>query len=336
MSDLISVIETAYRADLSQRRWLSELTRVARPLLDDGLGVWTTLYDASDPQRFRLISPIGSGIVAKGLSEVLSLCARLGPVEHIQKTFGSATCGTISELLGPAFVRDSNVARYARLLGIEDSLGINCTDTSGRGLVISVPQRQVRRTPTAVVETWSRVAAHVAAGLRLRRRIERRARGGDPLDHADAILDPDGRVEHAVGDARSEEARAALRGAAVALDRIRARTRREQPDHALASWNVLVDAQWSIIDHFDRDGRRYVIAMRNDADVPRRDGWEQLTPREQQIAAYVALGHANKLIAYELGIAESTVATHLARAAMKLDIRSRVEWVKRFSLRARR
>ena len=48
-----------------------------------------------------------------------------------------------------------------------------------------------------------------------------------------------------------------------------------------------------------------------------------LTRREREIVSRVAAGLANKVIAYELGVSESTVATHLGRAMRKLGISRR-------------
>jgi DNA-binding NarL/FixJ family response regulator len=58
-----------------------------------------------------------------------------------------------------------------------------------------------------------------------------------------------------------------------------------------------------------------VVAHRNDATVPDVRG---LTWRERQVAGHAALGHSNKVIAYELGLSVSTVGEHLARARAKL------------------
>jgi DNA-binding CsgD family transcriptional regulator len=43
-----------------------------------------------------------------------------------------------------------------------------------------------------------------------------------------------------------------------------------------------------------------------------------LTDRERQVFTYAAMGQSNKLIAYSLGLAVSTVAAHLERARRKL------------------
>ena len=77
------------------------------------------------------------------------------------------------------------------------------------------------------------------------------------------------------------------------------------------------DGRWSLLDHFDSDGRRFVVAHRNDARVADVRG---LTLRERQVLAYAGLGHSNKVIAYELGLSTSTVSTHLARARKKMRL----------------
>jgi len=52
-----------------------------------------------------------------------------------------------------------------------------------------------------------------------------------------------------------------------------------------------------------------------------------LTLRERQVVGFASLGHSNKLIAYELGLKPSTIATHLSAAAKKLGLRSRLELI---------
>jgi DNA-binding NarL/FixJ family response regulator len=52
-----------------------------------------------------------------------------------------------------------------------------------------------------------------------------------------------------------------------------------------------------------------------------------LSERERQAATLAALGHGNKHIAYELGIALSTVSKYLERAAAKLGAASRVSLI---------
>ena len=94
-----------------------------------------------------------------------------------------------------------------------------------------------------------------------------------------------------------------------------------------AAWRALVAGLLVVVELNDRDGRRTIVAR------PRAvDGcsWDALTPCERDAVALAAAGHTNKLIAYELGIATSTVAMRLLRATRKLGLRSRVELIASF------
>ncbi len=57
---------------------------------------------------------------------------------------------------------------------------------------------------------------------------------------------------------------------------------------------------------------------------------DELTDREKQVLRLIAEGQSNKMIAWELNIAEGTVKVHVKRLLSKLGMRSRVEaavWV---------
>ncbi|MCB9736866.1 MAG: response regulator transcription factor [Deltaproteobacteria bacterium] len=108
------------------------------------------------------------------------------------------------------------------------------------------------------------------------------------------------------------------------MDRGRTAAGRAEGEVALAAWRGLVDGTWSMVDRFDRDGRRYLIAKRNPPAEVSAALVSKLTLREKQVAVLAATGASNKLIGYELGLTASTVATHLQRAARKLGVKSRV------------
>jgi DNA-binding NarL/FixJ family response regulator len=72
------------------------------------------------------------------------------------------------------------------------------------------------------------------------------------------------------------------------------------------------------------------LATRNRASR-RALGTGRLSDRERQAASLAARGHGNKHIAFELGIALSTVSKYLERAAAKLGAQSRVGLIQMMS-----
>lgn len=88
----------------------------------------------------------------------------------------------------------------------------------------------------------------------------------------------------------------------------------------LRDWRVLVRARWSLVDHFETNGERYVVARLN---PPESIVLGVLAPRERHVLAYAAAGHSNKLIAYDLGISPSTVRVLFSRLMAKLNLDSR-------------
>jgi DNA-binding NarL/FixJ family response regulator len=151
------------------------------------------------------------------------------------------------------------------------------------------------------------------------RRLRRRLGGNSPIDQGVAVIDGSGAIAHAIGTASTNAARRKLSEAVRALERLRT-ARRHAPGSELRSWKGLVDATWTLVHHFEADGKRYLVAQRNDVSTP---AISRLTERERQVVAFASLGHSNKLIAYELGISPSTVAVFLHHAARKLLVRSR-------------
>ncbi len=53
--------------------------------------------------------------------------------------------------------------------------------------------------------------------------------------------------------------------------------------------------------------------------------WEQLTPREQEVAALVCLGYTNDEIAERLVVATSTVKSHIRNLLQKFGVNGKLE-----------
>jgi DNA-binding NarL/FixJ family response regulator len=72
-----------------------------------------------------------------------------------------------------------------------------------------------------------------------------------------------------------------------------------------------------VVDRLVVDGHSYVVAR-----VPAASGIDKLSPREKQLIELAAAGFEPKVIAYDLGLAPSTVRVLLARAGRKLGART--------------
>jgi len=139
---------------------------------------------------------------------------------------------------------------------------------------------------------------------------------------AEAILDDTGRFVHAEGGATDQAARDRIRSAALAIAAVRTRRRRRSGRAALEAWHPLVEARWTLVDTFEENGRRYVVARENQSEDA---CLEALTDRERQVVLQAVLGLTNKEIAYALGVSDSTVRVLMARAAARLGVRTRAE-----------
>ena len=117
-----------------------------------------------------------------------------------------------------------------------------------------------------------------------------------------------------------------------AAQRSGARAHRPRPAdraeaEAVALWHSVVAGDWTIVEHFDSDGRRFIIARATSA-ARRGRAAPRLTRRERQVCARAALGESNKVIADCLRLSVSTVATLLSRAARRLGARSRLDLIR--------
>jgi DNA-binding CsgD family transcriptional regulator len=196
---------------------------------------------------------------------------------------------------------------------IRDFLGILAIDSERRGVVVTGAYDRVFTLDRADRRRWTLVAVHLATAARLHRALE--ASQSAPA----AVLTPAGRIAHAEGDATSRTARETLRDRVIAIDRARGRLRRSDPNAALETWKGLVSGRWSLVDRFESDGRRYVVAHRNEP-VPAR--LLSLTLRERQAVGRLLAGHSSKVAAYALGVSPSAISAALRSAMQKLNVRS--------------
>ena len=138
------------------------------------------------------------------------------------------------------------------------------------------------------------------------------------------MLRVDGRIEHANDAIKTKPLLRDLCAAVGRREWAKSREGRYDTERSVSAWQPMVAARWSLVDAYETNGVRYVTARENS---PVISGVASLSAREQQVTSLAALGHSNKLIAYELGISHSTVRVLVARAARKLHVRSRQDLI---------
>jgi DNA-binding CsgD family transcriptional regulator len=319
----VDVLAQAYRLEVDETAWLNALLGATVPLMPKTMGAYAATYDASDPTALRIDTVGAIGFPTDQVHAAVASSIRGLAAEDVKHAYQRTPAGTASQILGDSYREKLGFAAYEPF-GIFDTFGANAIDPGGRGCLFVglLPRRDAL--DRASLGAWNRLTAHVAAARRLRRAYGTTL-GDDPsrTEGVDAVLTPNGKVHHARND-EIAKARGELQRAVGEIERTRGARHEREP---LQDWRAMVSARWSLVDHFERDGKRYLVAVRNEAPAP---ALADLTPRERQVVGFALLGHSNKVIAYELGLSASTVGVLLARALKRLGLRSRAELARVF------
>lgn len=322
---VLDLLSAAYRLDLDDADYLRELVARAEPLLDRGHGVASYTYDAREPSRpairqmamSKAFDPQWLGAFYTEMEQrALQPSPRTHPVGF--EAWARMSCAQVSHI--PA-MREL-LPLFAHFGGARDVFALNALDASGFGLWLGAPWPRATRASKERETLFTRVAAHLTTAQRLRRQAPGTVR------HAEAVLAPDGALLHADAVAQGADARSELRRATTALERARTREGRRDVELATRQWKPLVLSRWSMLDEFDSDGRRFIVAVDNRAPISGTQS--SLSEREHQVLTHALLGHSNKVIAYELGLSDSTVRVLLHRASLKLDAKNRREAIERY------
>jgi DNA-binding NarL/FixJ family response regulator len=302
------ILAATYRFQSDPVVWADELHAALGPSLDLGQGTLVGLVGFPD-QGVRLEHLRGRAGATRVHQAVVRLSVLLAP-------------GTLRAAFFSGRVLGSSSGRYSqrdfaqleqRALGTRsrDAAGFCVNDSVDQGLMVVSPSRERLALPVQPSALVKSLGEHIGTGLRLQR-IIRAATLEDPA--IEAIFDPDGRTQRATGMARMQNALDRLR------EFVRARARAPAPSEESAAWDAVIAGRWSLIDRFDSDGRRFVVAYRNPPGVldPRR-----LTAREEGVTTLAAVGRSNKEIGLDLGISESSASSLLATALAKLGLGSR-------------
>lgn len=311
----VDAIEAAYALNGAHDAWLAGLLEAVHRDLDLGSGMYTFSARVT-AMGFRP----DSAFVARALDpRFVALMERLNrdPPRELLDVLGEALVrvGGLEQVLGAGHPITRHFRATAEGTGFVDGFTMFAQDGEGAGVCLAAPARAVDAHAGAARTIWQRVGLHVAAALRLRRKLA----SGPP--RCEALLTPDGTVADAHGVLREDgDLRARLRLAVANMERARTNAVRRDPERALQLWQGLVEGRWSLVDRWESDGRRYVAAHAN---APEQRDFRALSGEDRRVLRYVALGASNKEIAFTLGLPIGSVATCVRRIRRRLGGRSR-------------
>ena len=324
----IDLVEASYDLEVENDEWLPNIMRAGLPIFDRGLGL-AGLIGVKPPTPGPIdikAMHVASGPLDFPMRHMAAMAEFPPDLLHEETMHGNVS--TMSEQTAP---QPWMLATWTRHVSYaSDGLGVTALDPDGYGIHLMAPLSEVTTLRTGERQQFQMMAAHLASGHRLKRAMQTQGGGDDepilPLG-ADAVIDTkDLRVTDAVGEAASPTRVEVLRQRAVAIDRARGRLRRDDPEQALKIWLALVEGRWSLVDWFDSDERRYILAIPN---PPGTRDPRALTKRESQVVGYAALGESHKIIGYRLGIARSTVTNTLRSAMRKLGVSTQAQLVRK-------
>jgi DNA-binding CsgD family transcriptional regulator len=318
---MMRILDAVYDVEQPRESWLKGILLSLTPALDWGAGVAGVLYDISSHDRLRLDAQENVGCSAAWHEAGRQMHEDPRFVPSIIAGYRSFLCATLPELSADRRLIGGVRREFHSPHGVQGQVAINGIDCSGKGCALYLFAHDPVDLSDAQRALFRRLATHLASGYRLQRRLA----AGEPSRSAslEAVLTPAGTVEHAEADATSTEARQSLTAAVRRRERSRGALDAER---VVGSLKGLVAARWTLVDHYESGGKRYILAREN---APNPSATARLSPREQQVVALAALGRTNKLIAYELGLAYSTVRVLIARACAKVGAPSRSDLVSR-------
>ncbi len=337
--DPIAVVEACYDLSVTEEQWLKAIADTLHLVVKPAAGLLAYHVDLdTQGPRFSTAVQAGDGVdVVERIRAMGALLDRkrektASIFERLQaRLYERVIRGGMSEPaekllvseckhLGPKWMYTLGVP------GIRDVFHLRNHHIDGQGLtMIAAGVGEDCKIGCRERTMYLMLSAHIKAGLRLRRRLPLIRRSLDRPEGG-AVIDADARVVHAEQEASEASSLEELQRMASAIDR--ARTRQHGRDeNALEVWQGLVAGRWSLVEHFDSDGKRFMLAHRNPEGVsdPRR-----LSEIEARVLGLAARGYSNKLVGYHLGMAEGTASSHLARAMAKMRIASRAELVRTF------
>ena len=324
----IDIVEASYNLEVSASEWMRNLQERAAPVFDLGRafggGIWAGMDDTGNliATGFSYSDPAAAEIT---LPKVAQATAEIGAERMAAWTEETQSIVSVHSSHPPEL---GTFEVFTRHLECADILEVNAHDHDGYGFSWWCPSDTPIQLSRREKKTLEQLTIHMAAGHRIRREIENQptAKGLSlaelPLD-AEALMDPKHFVvTDASGVARDATVSERIREAAKQVDKARGKLRRQDPEEALDIWKGLARGRWSLVDWFDTDGRRYVLAKPN---LPRVGDPRGLTEQEALIATYAARGETGKIMSYRFWISRQSISTLLGSPRIKLLVTTQAE-----------
>ena len=218
-ADWISLIEAGYSLEGDDQQWLDQLFECAKPLFDP-IGAPDAWIFSVTPTTFAL--GIGrTSRMAEAMRRKMHEAASPATIDFMYRT--GWVIGTASEVACPLIDHLKLAQKAAGKIdeGSSDLIVVRCFSGTGWGVGLTVALPERRDSTILERKRWSQVAAHLGAGLRLRKFARELSLDADPVE---AVLDSSGNLHDA--RARAAEADGAGKSArSRAPDRTRSNDR---------------------------------------------------------------------------------------------------------------
>lgn len=313
-SGITTLIERIYTPESAEVDWLEGICEGAQRAFEGQLAVQAFTIQVTSDGTFKFGTFGGDATANAGAVEAHAMVTNL---DDVRRFYFSGPVVSTNNILASSQNRElrEQHRNIVSTRGGIDSLGAIGMNPDGRACVLGFvhTSKMVRG---ATRTSLARIAGHLASGYRLRQSSETR----------DALVSTSGEVME-TSTSTAAIHRADLRRAALALDRAK-RQERQDPEAALGHWRAMVEGKWSLVERFESDGRRILVACRNDL---KTQPSLLLSVEERQVVSRLALCRPAKLVAYELGFSESKVSLLLTSALTKLGLRNRAELVELYA-----
>ena len=181
--DPISLVEAAYRFEGDEDSWLSRIRTTAAALLPTShvRASLALVYRAPDATNFRVDRVSADGLDGAKAVAALQQDVSKDP-QYLRDSLLSRACDLVSAV--PRTEEQEGWKAVRSALGVVDGFVVNGLDGAGLGVMNLLFVTRRPALPGPRLETIARVAAHVVAGLRIRKRL---ASAEERLADADAV-----------------------------------------------------------------------------------------------------------------------------------------------------